>query len=455
MLLLPIARALRIRTGKDYLLYLMAICCAGSVTHCVVAPHPGPLAMAETLGIDLGLTIMVGIVAGIVPALSSWAVAKWMNRHVEIPIREVAGAPLADLQEIVAKPESELPSFAWSITPIFLPILLISLASVVTAIQGGGFRPSNVQDPVAFATHLSHTNTVLSSYLWSSFSPAAREELGKLGASGASPVVARRILADELNRIIKSGRLYQAERFQGVPLSTSTRRLLDARSQGDNLVALNRSLIQDSYPECLAKHHSLSPSLCRWVEFIGNRNVALMVGALFAMFILARQRNYSMARICELIGPPFETAGVIILITSAGGAFGLMLKNAGVGEAIRALASGHEINYIFLSYIVASVIRIAQGSATVAMLTTSAMMLPMIGAGAGLPYHPVYLFLSIGFGALTCSWMNDSGFWVISKLSGMTEKETLKSWTLISTVNSLAGLIVTWMGATWLPMKPM
>jgi len=334
MLVLPIARALRLRTGKDYLLYVMAICCAGSVTHSMVAPHPGPLAMAETLRLDLGLTIIAGIVAGLVPALCSWWVAKWLNRRTEVPLRETAGASLTDMAAIIAKREDELPPFSWSILPIILPIALISLASF----------------------------------------------LGAFGWKTSHPVV-----------------------FQ-------------------------------------------------WVEFIGNRNVALLIGAGLAMGVLARQRGYTIARICELIGPPFETAGVIILITSAGGAFGLMLKNAGVGEAIKAASAGYAVNYILLSWLVASVIRIAQGSATVAMLTTAAMMLEIIGDGSGLPYHPIYIFLAIGFGAMIFSWMNDSGFWVVSKLSGFTEGETLKSWTVVVTVNAVVGLIVTLAGSWLFPM---
>ena len=81
------------------------------------------------------------------------------------------------------------------------------------------------------------------------------------------------------------------------------------------------------------------------------------------------------------------------------------------------------------------------------------MIMPMIGNGADLPYHPVYLFLSIGFGAMVFSWMNDSGFWVVNKLSGLTEKETLKSWSMVVTVNSVAGLFVTLVGAYLFPLK--
>jgi GntP family gluconate:H+ symporter len=85
------------------------------------------------------------------------------------------------------------------------------------------------------------------------------------------------------------------------------------------------------------------------------------------------------------------------------------------------------------------------------MLTTAAMISPMITAGS-LPYHPVYIFCAIGFGAMMLSWMNDSGFWVVGRLSGFTEKETLKTWTVVVSVNSLVGLIATWIASTVLPM---
>ncbi len=267
MLLLPLARALRIRTGKDYLLYVLAICCGGTVTHSLLAPHPGPLAMAESLQVDLGLTIGVGIVAGIIPVAAAWLFTRWINRRLEIPLRETAGASIEDLKAIVGKPEEELPSFFWSIIPVILPIVLISAASFCAAF---GVNKTN-------------------------------------------------------------------------------------------------------------------PGLYQWIEFIGNRNTALLIGAVIALAVLMRQRGFSLAKVNEMIGPSFETVGVIILITSAGGAFGLMLKNAGVGEAIKAAAAGRELNFIFLSWLVAAVIRVAQGSATVAMLTTAAMIYPIMSSGSGLP----------------------------------------------------------------------
>ncbi|MGC8828802.1 MAG: GntP family permease [Verrucomicrobiia bacterium] len=338
MLLLPIARALSIRVGKDYLLYVLAICCGASVTHSLCAPHPGPLAMAEALKIDLGITIIGGILLGIFPTFCSWTAAKWVNKRVSIPLRDTSIGSLDDLKNIINKPENELPSFWLSITPIILPILLISTASFSDAI---------IQHPDTFS-------------------------------------------------IIVNA-------FGGI----------------------------DSYK-----------SFATFIEFIGNRNVALLIGAIISIWILARARKLKFSEVSKMLAPAFETAGVVILITSAGGAFGLMLKDGGIGDSVKALVAGTQINLILLSWLVAALIRIAQGSATVAMLTTAAMVYPIIVSSSGaLPYHPIYIFASIGFGAMIFSWMNDSGFWVISRLSGFTEKETLKTWSLIVTINSVAGLV--------------
>ena len=187
-------------------------------------------------------------------------------------------------------------------------------------------------------------------------------------------------------------------------------------------------------------------------EFIGNKNIALMIGGLLSIVLLMRQKRLGMEAVSDLMGPPLETAGVIILITAAGGAFGLMLRNAGVGDAIRHVVAGRSVDLLLLSWVVALVLRIAQGSATVAMQTTSAMIYPLMAATT-LSYHPMYLFLAIGFGAYGCSWMNDSGFWVVSRLSGFTERETLRTWTVLLTILSVIGLVVTKLLSVVLPFS--
>jgi GntP family gluconate:H+ symporter len=184
----------------------------------------------------------------------------------------------------------------------------------------------------------------------------------------------------------------------------------------------------------------LPSGLVQTVEFFGNKNIALLIGAVIALIVYARQKKIGMKQINDGLASPLEVAGVIILITAAGGAYGAMIKNAGVGDSVKALASGASVNYVLLAWVLAAVVRVAQGSATVAMITASSIMLSIAGSG-GFGVHPFYIFLAIGYGATTLSWMNDSGFWVISRLGGLTEGETLRSWTVLLTVISLVGLV--------------
>jgi len=118
------------------------------------------------------------------------------------------------------------------------------------------------------------------------------------------------------------------------------------------------------------------------------------------------------------------------------------------------VATSYNISLILLAWGATAVVRIAQGSATVAMITGVGLMSAVIGDGSSLPYHPLYIFLAIGFGSITLSWMNDSGFWVVQRLSGFTEKEMLKTWTVMLTAISVAGLLQVLVMAEVLPMKP-
>jgi gluconate:H+ symporter, GntP family len=351
MLMVPLAMTLAMRTGKDYVLYILAICVAGTITHSMTVPHPGPVAVVADLQISVGESLIWGMVIGGIVAIFGFLFSHWINKRVHVPVRGSGAVSLESLKGISDKPENELPSFFWSITPVVLPILLISLTTVF-------------------------------------------ELAGKGAAAGDG----------------------WANSFVGI----------FGGQEGFN-------------------------NARNWVDFIGNKNIALFIGAFIALAVLARQAKLGLGKLEEMVGPPLETAGMIILITSAGGAFGVALRSAGVGDAVKAIAQGYSINLILLGWIVAVVVRVAQGSATVAMLTASSIMAPMV-AGGELTCHPVYLFMSIGFGAMFCSWMNDSGFWAVSKLSGMTEKETLRTWSVQLTANSIFGLLVVFVFSKLVPM---
>jgi GntP family gluconate:H+ symporter len=135
-----------------------------------------------------------------------------------------------------------------------------------------------------------------------------------------------------------------------------------------------------------------------------------------------------------------------------------MLKVADIGPAIENMfksdggspASG--LMLLGLGALIASVMKIAQGSTTVAMITSSAMIAAMVPSREMLGYHPAYLATAIGGGSMIGSWMNDSGFWIFVKMTGLTEAEGIKSWTLLLAVVGFVAVVVSFLLAVVLPM---
>jgi H+/gluconate symporter-like permease len=149
------------------------------------------------------------------------------------------------------------------------------------------------------------------------------------------------------------------------------------------------------------------------------------------------------------------SGGVIILITAAGGAFGAMLQDTHISETIKQFFTGSGasgIALLLLAWGIAAVLKVAQGSSTVAMIIGAGMMSAIIG-DAKPDYHMVYVATAVGTGSLMGSWMNDSGFWVFTKMGGLTEGESLRSWTPLLIVLSIIGLVVTIALSEVLPMQ--
>jgi gluconate:H+ symporter, GntP family len=342
-LLIPLAKAFRLRTGGHYLFYVMAICAGGVLTHSLVAPTPGPLVMASNLHLNLGTTIIAGIAFSIAPAiLVGFHYARWLSERYPVPLRQTPDMHLDDLEAQMDRPDGELPPFWLSMLPIILPVAMIAASTVADT--------------------------------------------------------------------------------------------LDASSRA-------------------AGGAGLEPLALQAFGFFGNRNIAMLASAAVAIVILLRQPGKSMGKAMAEMEPAIASAGIIILITSAGGAFGAMIRHAGVGDVIKNyVGSGAPgATLLLVAFLIAAVMKSAQGSSTVSMITTSSIMFGVID-GATLPYHPVYVFLAIGFGALLISWMNDSGFWVVCKMSGLTETETLKTWTTTLALIGLIGLVEVLLLSTFLPL---
>ena len=194
-----------------------------------------------------------------------------------------------------------------------------------------------------------------------------------------------------------------------------------------------------------------SAGLKNFFKLLGDKNIALAIAAGLALFTLARHLK-NKKELTEQMQGALQEAGLIILICCAGGAFGAILLQTGIGPHLQSKV-GEGANSLWLlplAFLVTTVIRAAQGSATVAMVTAVGIVGSF--AAGNLDYHPVYLALAIGCGSKPLPWMNDSGFWVISKMSGMTEKETLLTFTVTLSIMGVTGIVVTMIGAKLFPM---
>jgi GntP family gluconate:H+ symporter len=207
-------------------------------------------------------------------------------------------------------------------------------------------------------------------------------------------------------------------------------------------------------------HLALWSTLAPYTAIIGNPNLALLVGTGIAIRVYARQRGASRADIAEMVETSLTSAGVMILIIAASGGFGVALQATEIGSVIerafvgQAAASGigSGLVFLFLGFGVASLIKLAQGSSTVAMITTAAMLAAMLPAH-GLPFHTVYVATAIASGSLVGTWMNDSGFWLFSKMGGVTEIETLKSWTPVLGIVGVTAMVTTLALALLVPLR--
>lgn len=193
--------------------------------------------------------------------------------------------------------------------------------------------------------------------------------------------------------------------------------------------------------------------MARVLHVLGDKNVALVLAAIMAVGVLIRTQSTSRRKISERIHQALIDAGMIILITAAGGAFGATIRQSGIAEEIAARAQHVPALWLLpLAFGVTALIRTAQGSATVAMIT-AAGVLQGIADPETLSFNVVYLAVAIGCGSKPISWMADSGFWVICKMSGMTESQGLRTISPLTLIMGLAGLAATMLGAWLVPLN--
>ncbi|EPF67384.1 GntP family permease [Pseudomonas syringae] len=176
-----------------------------------------------------------------------------------------------------------------------------------------------------------------------------------------------------------------------------------------------------------------------WMDLIGHPITALLAALLLAFYTFGVARGFDRSKIMKLLDQSLAPVAAIVLIVGAGGGFKQMLVASGVGDVIGHMAVQAQINPIMLAWLVAAVIRIATGSATVATITGAGIVAPVVGLIPGV--NRELLVLATGAGSLILSHVNDAGFWLVKQYFNMTVAETFKTWTVMETILSVVGLI--------------
>ena len=319
IILIPIIYALQKKTGKSLLLYAIPLLAGLAITHTFIPPTPGPIAVAEILGADLGYVIIFGFIAGIPSAIIAGPMlAKYLSKrmHIETPEDMVSEMKVPD----------NAPSAGTILLIIAIPIFLIVC------------------------------NTVLNSPLF------AEGELPAWFIYGA--------------------------------------------------------------------------------DLLGHPFVALIIANLVAWYFLGIKKGFSKSELLNISTKSLYPAGVIILLTGAGGAFKQILIDTGAGKMIAESLSSDIFPPVIFGFIVAAIVRVLQGSATVAMITAAGITAPLLGLSETSAPQLAVLVIAIASGASIFSHVNDSGFWLVKQYLGLTEKETFKSWTVMTSLIAIVGLVV-------------
>ncbi len=181
-----------------------------------------------------------------------------------------------------------------------------------------------------------------------------------------------------------------------------------------------------------------------WVEalrLVGKTPVALLITSIYAMVVLGWPRR-TKSEVEKIFNDALAPVCAIILVTGAGGMFGSVLRASGIGQALAASLEDTGLPIIVAAFVVATALRVAQGSATVALTTTAGLMAPAIAATPGLSEMDLALVVvAIAAGSTVLSHVNDSGFWLVGRFLGMDEKTTLKTWTVMETLLGGIGFV--------------
>jgi gluconate:H+ symporter, GntP family len=334
--LAPIVYAAAKRSGKSILLYCLPLLAGLSMTHAFLPPHPGPVAAAGLLHVQLGWIILMGVVCGIPAVLAAWVFSAWIGRRIFVPVPQDMLEAAEEAKAAVVREQRE---------------------------QGIELREQGVEP---------------------------REQPVSLG-------VVLGIIGTPLVLIL-------AATFSSIALDPST----------------GRSVI----------------------EFFGHPFVALTIALLLAYYLLGLRRGWSRKSLETVSTASLKPVGNILLVVGAGGVFGAILKASGVAQALSDTFHDVGLPVLVLAYLISLVLRVAQGSATVAIVTTAGIVAPLLAEGDHSQAFVALVIMAISAGSIFASHVNDGGFWMVAKYFGISERDTLKTWTVLESVLSVAGFVV-------------
>ncbi|AEW96229.1 MULTISPECIES: GntP family permease [Streptomycetaceae] len=324
--LAPLVYAAVRRGGRSVLRYALPLLAGLSMTHAFLPPHPGPVAAAGLLHVQLGWVILMGAVCGIPAVLAAWGYAAWIGERIFVPLpREMAEASAE------------------------------SRAAVVAERRAAGVRTP--EESVALTVVLAVIGTPLLLILAATFSS----------------------------------------------------------------VALGEGAVRSA------------------LEFFGHPFVALTIALLLAYWLLGVRRGWSRGSLEAVSTSSLGPVGNILLVVGAGGVFGAVLGGSGVADALARTFHDVGLPVIVLAWLISVVLRVAQGSATVAIVTTAGIVRPMVEHARYSQPQLALVIVAVSAGSIFASHVNDGGFWMVAKYFGIGERETLASWTVLESVLSVAG----------------
>ncbi|HBA46567.1 MAG TPA: gluconate permease [Lachnospiraceae bacterium] len=178
------------------------------------------------------------------------------------------------------------------------------------------------------------------------------------------------------------------------------------------------------------------------LTFLGQPFVALLIATLVAMFLLGTRHGYTLPELEKIMTKSLEPTGLILLVTACGGVLRYMLQYSGLGEVIGNAVASASLPLVLVAFIVAALVRICVGSATVAMTMAAGIVAAMPGISELSPIYLACVTAAVAGGSTVCSHFNDSGFWLVKSLVGLDEKTTLKTWTIMETLVGTTGFVV-------------